>query len=629
MCGICGVIHRQKDHPVEFNDVKRMCDVIRHRGPDDEGQFVQDNVGIGMRRLSIIDLSTGAQPIFNEDRSLAIVFNGEIYNHDDIRHELLAKGHQFRTKADTEAIIHAYEEWGVDCVEKLNGMFAFAIWDDRKQRLFLARDRIGIKPLYYFQDNDQLVFGSELKSIVQISTVPREIEPKALDTFLTFEYIPSPYSIFKNVFKLPPGHWMIYEDGQAKVRPYWSLEYQKSELSEKQLLQKFDELLEDSINIRLMSDVPLGAFLSGGLDSSTIVAMMRRRNESVKSFSIGFDDPTYNELPYARAVAEHFNTEHFEEIITPDVAHLTEKILWMLDEPFGDFSVFPTYLVSEMARKNVKVVLSGDGGDELLAGYDTYIAQKVAQRYAKLPSFLRKGMIEPIVNALPPTNKKKGFINKSKRFIEGARLPDHLQHVRWMIFMQSAEKEMLYSADFSDSLHGYNSFGFIEDYFRRSASDEPLDQQEYVDINSYLVDDILVKVDRMSMANSLEARVPFLDHRFVEFAATLPGSLRLKGKRTKHILKASLERELPNQIINRGKEGFSIPIKNWIKEDLSPMMLESLSEANVKEKGFFEPKFVNRLVDEHIKGEENHSHRLWALIVFHMWYDLYMKKEMA
>ena len=627
MCGICGVVHRQKDHPVDFNDVKRMCDVIRHRGPDDEGQFVHNNVGIGMRRLSIIDLSTGAQPIFNEDRSMAIVFNGEIYNHDAIRHELLAMGHQFRTKADTEAIIHAYEEWGVECVKKLNGMFAFAIWDDRKKRLFLARDRIGIKPLYYFQDSTQLVFGSELKSIVQINSVPREIEPKALDTFLTFEYIPSPYSIFKNVFKLPPGHWMIYEDGQAKVKPYWSLEYQKSELSEQQLLQQFDELLEDAVNIRLMSDVPLGAFLSGGLDSSTIVAMMRRRNESVKSFSIGFDDPTYNELPYARAVAEHFNTEHFEEIITPDVAHLTEKILWMLDEPFGDFSVFPTYLVSEMARKNVTVVLSGDGGDELLAGYDTYIAQKVALRYAKLPAFLRKGMIEPIINALPPTNKKKGFVNKSKRFIEGARLPEHLQHVRWMIFMQSAEKEMLYSADFSDSLHGYNSFGFIEDYFRRSASVEPLDQQEYVDIKTYLVDDILVKVDRMSMANSLEARVPFLDHRFVEFAATIPGSLRLKGKRTKHILKASLERELPPQIINRGKEGFSIPIKNWIKNELKPMMLESLSDANVREKGFFEPRFVNRLVDEHVKGEENHSHRLWALMVFHMWYDLYMKKD--
>jgi len=630
MCGICGVVHRQKDHPVEIRDIKRMCDVIRHRGPDDEGRFVQHNVGIGMRRLSIIDLSTGAQPIFNEDHSLAIVFNGEIYNHQDLRVELSAKGHRFQTKTDTEAIIHAYEEWGVDCVKKLNGMFGFAVWDDRQQRLFLARDRIGIKPLYYYLDQNQLVFGSELKSIIQINSVPREIEPKALDTFLTFEYIPSPYSIFKDVFKLPPGHWMIYQNGEAKIQPYWQLEYQKSEMSEQQLLQRFDELLQDAVNIRLMSDVPLGAFLSGGLDSSSIVAMMRRKSgNAVKSFSIGFDDPTYNELPYARAVASHFDTEHFEEIITPDVGRLTQKILWMLDEPFGDFSVFPTYLVSEMARKNVTVVLSGDGGDELLAGYDTYMAQKVAQHYARLPAFLRKGLVEPIVNALPPTTMKKGFINKAKRFVEGARLPGHLQHVRWMIFLQGAEKNMLYSADFAASLNGYNSTGFIEEYFRRSSSSDPLDQQEYVDIKSYLVDDILVKVDRMSMANSLEARVPFLDHRFVEFAASIPSGLRLNGKRTKHILKKALQRELPMQIIERGKEGFSIPIKNWIKNELKSMMLDSLSEANVRDKGFFEPRYVNRLVNEHITGSENHSHRLWALMVFHMWYDLYMKRDAA
>jgi len=630
MCGICGVVYHEKDHAVDVYDVKRMCDVIRHRGPDDEGQYVHKNVGIGMRRLSIIDLSSGAQPIFNEDRSMAIVFNGEIYNHEDIRHELISKGHVFRTHSDTEAIIHAYEEWGVDCVKKLNGMFAFAVWDSRKQRLFMARDRIGIKPFYYYHDSTQLVFGSELKSIVQLDSVPREIEAKALDTFLTFEYIPSPFSILKNVFKLPPGHWMVYENGQINIQCYWNLEYHQSSLSEPQLIKQFDELLQDAVNIRLMSDVPLGAFLSGGLDSSTIVAMMRRSSaDAVKTFSIGFDDPTYNELPYARAVARHFNTEHFEEIITPDVAGLTEKILWMLDEPFGDFSVFPTFMVSEMARKNVTVVLSGDGGDELLAGYDTYIAQKVARRYSRLPAFLRKGMIEPIVNALPPTDKKKGFINKSKRFIEGARLPAHLQHVRWMIFLQSAEKEMLYSSEFSSSLNGYNSFGFIEDYFRRSTSLDPLDQQEYVDIKTYLVDDILVKVDRMSMANSLEARVPFLDHRFVEFAATIPGSLRLNGKRTKHILKSTLQRELPMQIIERGKEGFSIPIKNWIKNELKPLMLDSLSESNVRQKGFFEPAFVNRLVKEHLQGEENHSHRLWALMVFHMWHDLYMKKDAA
>ncbi len=627
MCGICGVIHRKKDHPVQFADVKKMCDVIKHRGPDDEGQYVHENVGLGMRRLSIIDLSTGHQPIFNEDRSMAIVFNGEIYNHKDIRKELEPKGHIFSTHTDTEAILHAYEEWGVECVTKLNGMFGFAIWDGRKDRLFVARDRVGIKPMYYYVDENQFVFGSELKSLVQLDSVPREIEPKALDTFLTFEYIPSPYSIFKNIFKLPPGHWMLYENGETKIRQYWQLTYQRSNASTTELERRLEELLEDAVNIRLMSDVPLGAFLSGGLDSSSIVAMMtRHQKDPVKSFSIGFDEATYNELPYARAIAEKFKTEHFEEIITPDAASLTEKILWMLDEPFGDFSVFPTYLVSEMARKNVTVVLSGDGGDELLAGYDTYIAQGVARRYAKLPVFLRKGAIEPIVNALPPTDKKKGFINKSKRFIEGARLPDPLQHVRWMIFLQRAEKELLYSSDFSRSLNGYNSHGFIQEYFSQVTSTDPLDQMEYVDIKSYLVDDILVKVDRMSMANSLEARVPFLDHRFVEFAATIPSELRLNGKRTKHILKTSLQHVLPMDILERGKEGFSIPIKNWLKNELKPMMMSALSEQNIKDKGFFDPQYVNRLVDEHLKGRENHSHRIWALMVFHMWYDLYMKK---
>ncbi len=626
MCGICGIVHRKSDSPVDPHDIKNMCDVITHRGPDDEGKFVSNNVGLGMRRLSIIDLSTGAQPIFNEDRSIAIVFNGEIYNHQNLRHELQAKGHVFVTKTDTEAILHAYEEYGADCVTKLNGMFGFAIWDSRKHRLFVARDRIGIKPMYYYCDQEQFVFGSELKSIVQVPSVPRNIEPRALDTFLTFEYIPSPYSIFRNVFKLPPGHWLMYENGQVKTQQYWHLEYQRSSHSSRQLQQNLQELLEDAVRVRLMSDVPLGAFLSGGLDSSSIVAMMcRASSDKVKSFSIGFDDTTYNELPYARAVASHFGTEHFEEIITPDVASLTEKILWMLDEPFGDFSVFPTYLVSQMARKNVTVVLSGDGGDELLAGYDTYIAQQVARRYAKLPAFLRKGAIEPIVNAMPPTDKKKGFINKSRRFVEGARLSGDLQHVRWMIFLQQAEKELLYADDFRRSLNGYDSHGFIRDYFRQVSTGNPLDEQEYVDIKTYLVDNILVKVDRMSMANSLEARVPFLDHRFVEFAATLPSEMRLFKNRTKHILKESLRDVLPLNIIERGKEGFSIPIKNWVKKELKPHMMDALSERNVKDKGYFNPNYVNRLVQEHLVGRENHSHRLWALMVFHMWHDLYMK----
>ncbi|MDZ7369672.1 MAG: asparagine synthase (glutamine-hydrolyzing) [candidate division KSB1 bacterium] len=626
MCGICGVIHRRREEPVDAAVLKRMCDVVIHRGPDGEGQAVFDGAGIGMRRLSIIDLEGGAQPMYNEDHTLAIVFNGEIYNHNELREKLTAKGHRFRTRCDTEAIIHAYEEYGVDCPNHLNGMFAFAVYDIPKHRLFLARDRLGVKPLYYALDDHRLLFGSEIKSILQVPGVPRSIDPHALDAFLTFEYIPAPMSIFQAVRKLPPGHWLLYEDGRCTIRAYWSLQYAASAEPQHRLFERFRELLEDAVRIRLMSDVPLGAFLSGGLDSSSVVAMMHRTAaERVKSFSIGFTDATYNELPYARTVARWFDTEHHEEIIEPQVVSLTEKILWMLDEPFGDFSVFPTYLVSQMARRHVTVALSGDGGDELLAGYDTYIAQKMAAKWNRLPSFLRRGVLEPIIERLPPTEKKKGLINRAKRFVEGARLPEKLQHVRWMIFLQQSEKELLYSPDFSRALAGYDSFGFLDEYFRSSGSNVPLDQQEYVDIKTYLVDDILVKVDRMSMAVSLEARVPFLDYRFVEFAATLPPHLRLNGNRTKYILREALRDVLPPLILRRGKEGFSIPIKNWLKNELKPMMMEALSETNVRAKGYFSPSYVQKLIDEHLRGVENHSHRLWALMVFHLWHDLYMK----
>jgi asparagine synthase (glutamine-hydrolysing) len=628
MCGICGIINRDFRVPVNAAIVKKMNDAIIHRGPDDEGQHVKQNVGLGMRRLSIIDLVTGAQPIYNEDKTVVIVFNGEIYNHDVVRSELEKKGHHFRTNADTEVIIHAYEEFGVDCVKKLNGMFAFSIWDERKKRLFIARDRIGIKPLYYYVDEKRIVFGSEIKSILQVPEVPREVDRKALDTFLTFEYIPSPSSIFKGIYKLPAGHWLLFENGQIKTEKYWFLDYKASPKNEDQLAEELREILLDAVKVRLMSDVPLGSFLSGGLDSSSIVAMMSKSMSTpVKSFSIGFDDSTYNELPYARAVAKHFNTDHFEEIIKPNAVELTEKIIGQLDEPFGDFSVFPTYLVSQMARKHVTVVLSGDGGDELLAGYDTYIAEKIAKRYARLPSFFRNGFVGPIINSVPPTDKKKGLVNKAKRFIEGTNLPKELQHVRWMIFLQEAEKQLLYTKNFGQELNDHDPYQFILEKIDQISSTEPLDQQEYIDIKTYLVDDILVKVDRMSMAVSLEARVPLLDHRFVEFAATIPGPMRLKEKRTKHILKKAMTGILPDYIINRGKEGFSIPIKNWMKNELYPMMMDALSESNVKDAGFFEPKYVTQLVNEHLKGSENHSHRLWALMMFHMWRDIYLKRQ--
>jgi len=627
MCGICGVTYFDRERNVSELEVKGMCDVIRHRGPDDQGWITKGNYGIGMRRLSIIDLFTGRQPISNEDGSIWIVFNGEIYNHMELRDELVKKGHTFQTKCDTEAIVHAYEEYGEDCPKKLNGMFGFAILDQKKQTLFLARDRLGIKPLYYYHDSGKFAFGSELKSILQVENIPREVDKRALDIFLTFEYIPSPYSIFEGIRKLPPGHSLTLKDGRITIKEYWDLRFDEKETPEDDLCEQLLDLFQDAVKIRLMSDVPLGAFLSGGIDSSAIVAMMSRvMDRPVKTFSIAFKEDTYNESPYAQQIANRFNTEHHVEVIEPNALELTEKLVGFLDEPFGDFSIFPTYLVSKMARKHVTVSLSGDGGDELFAGYDTYIANKAGRAYERLPGLLR-GAMHPILNRIPPTEKKKGLINRAKRFVEGMQLPPDLEHTRWMIFLQEAEKSKLYSDDLQDVLNGSDSFEFIRSYFNRVNTTDPLNRQLYVDIKSYLVDDILVKVDRMSMATSLETRVPFLDHRFVEFTATIPSRLKLQGKSTKYLLKKAMQGILPPEILNRGKEGFSIPIKNWLKTDLKSLMLEVLEPQKIKREGFFNANYVEQLKKEHLSGKKNHSHRLWSMMVFGIWQNLYLRGE--
>ena len=628
MCGICGIIHTDTEKTVVPALVKEMCDVIYHRGPDDDGIYTRANVGIGMRRLSIIDLVTGKQPISNENGDMWIVFNGEIYNHQEIRNELQNRGHRFRTKTDTESIIHAYEEYGDKCVARLNGMFAFAIWDDRKKQLFLARDRIGIKPLYYFFDRQRFVFGSEIKSILKAGNIPKTIDLQALDHFLTFEYIPAPLSIFKEIRKLPPGHTLtLTELKNVNIRQYWDLPVENNGVDILEKREELFETLQDAVRIRLMSDVPLGAFLSGGVDSSTVVALMSQvLNQPVKTFSIGFEDQTYNELNYARLIAKKFNTEHHEFIIQANALELADKLLYYLDEPFGDFSIFPTYLVSKIAKDFVTVVLSGDGGDELFAGYDTYIADQLATRYAKIPRWLRNSFIHPIVDSIPPSPKKKGLINRTKRFVEGMKLPEDLHHARWMIFLQQIERELLYTNDVKSQILREDSYQFIRKYFRNviPQTNDDINQQMYVDVKTYLVDNILVKVDRMSMATSLEARVPFLDHRVVELAATIPGEGKLQGRRSKIVLKQAMDKLLPREILYRGKEGFSIPIKNWIKNELKPMMLDILSRDRLKREGFFNPDFVEKLIKEHLDGKENHSHRLWALMIFGRWYEIYM-----
>jgi asparagine synthase (glutamine-hydrolysing) len=625
MCGICGIFNFEISNQFDPGMLQEMCGVLYHRGPDDEGYYTNKNIGLGMRRLSIIDLESGNQPISNEDKSIWIVFNGEIYNYKELKKELLNKGHFFSTRSDTETIVHAYEEYGNDCVTRLNGMFAFALWDQKRNLLLLARDRLGKKPLYYYFNGRSLIFASEIKSLLKSGMIEPCLDVEALDLFLTFEYIPAPWSIFKKIRKLLPGHILEVKDSKCTATSYWDLTMENSQHAYEKPEIRLIELLEDSVRLRMISDVPLGIFLSGGVDSSAILAMMSRHSSMpIKTFSIGFDDDSYNELKHARLVAKMFNTDHHEEIIKPDVVKWIENLIYFLDEPLGDTSIFPTYLVSRLARKDVKVVLSGDGGDEIFAGYETYIANKVDRIYSRIPKFLMEDLVKKTIKILPPSSKKKGILNKTKRFLEGSTLPEHMQHVRWMIYLSEEEKRVLYNKEFRNSLHNTNSYGWLEHYFDRVSSVEPLKQQQYVDIKTFLADDILVKVDRMSMANSLETRAPLLDYRLVEFAAELSPSLKLRGLKSKYIFKKALREYLPKSILLRKKEGFSSPIKNWLRKDLKPMMMDVLSSSIVRQRGYFNSSYVERLINEHAAGKENHAHRLWPLMLFELWHHNYL-----
>ncbi len=625
MCGICGIAYTDTERRPDPDLLKTMCGTMVHRGPDDEGQIVSGPVGLGMRRLSIIDLNTGHQPVSNEDGSVWIVFNGEIYNFRDLRQELVSLGHVFRTQSDTEVIVHGYEAWGPDVCAKLNGIFGFAVWDDRKKRLVLGRDHVGVKPLYYCHDGERLVFGSEIKAILACPGVGRTLDMHALDHYLTFEYIPAPESIFKEIRKLRPGHRLVWQEGRISIAPYWRLVPQEKNWTREGAARRLDELLRESIRMQLVSDVPLGAFLSGGLDSSVLVSIMAGcMDRPVKTFSIGFKESSYNELRYARAVAQKYGTEHHEFIIEARALDLTEKLVRILDEPLGDFSIFPTYLVSKMARDFVTVALSGDGGDELFAGYDTYLAHRFDRRfYHRLPKAVKKGLIEPLACALPPSGRKKGPVNSFKRFIEGTRLPKSLLHARWMVFMTEKERGRLFSDGAAEAAAGQDPYDFILRHSAEAGVVDDITRMGYVDFNTYLVDDILVKVDRMSMAASLEARVPYLDPRVVEFVFTLPPELKLRGFDTKVLLKKTFWNALPPEVQNRGKQGFSIPIKNWIRGELKPMMLDLLDGTSLRNQGLFRPETVSALIDGHLKGRANHSHQLWALMVFQQWNRLY------
>ncbi len=618
MCGIAGVATFGSLGPPSERQLRAMCDTIVHRGPDGEGIDICENVGLGMRRLAVIDVAGGNQPVFNEDRTVRVVFNGEIYNFRELRGQLEKSGHRFRSRSDTEVLVHGYEEWGADLPKYLNGMFAFSLHDSAHRRLLLARDHLGIKPLFYSFDRNRLIWGSEIKVLLASGLLERALDLDALGEFLAWEYVPGASTLFAAVKKLEPG-FLIEMDLTApdcEPRRYWDIPAgeESSPRSPGEWQELVAETLDRCVRRQLISDVPLGAFLSGGVDSSLVVSAMGE----AETFSIGFDDPSYNELDYARAVAESLGVKHTVEVIKPHVADLFDHLMTYMDDPIGDFSIFPTYLVSRLARRHVTVALSGDGGDELFGGYETYLADRLQRIYALLPSALRKRVLAPFVHAIPPRPEKKGPLNKLKRFVEGAELPDELGHARWRIFASDALCNELFAPDAAAALTRPRG-EHITELFREAGPRSPLARSLYVDVKSYLSDNCLVKVDRMSMANSLESRVPLLDRELVELAFQVPDELKIRNGKTKVLLKRIAAQRIPERCVYRPKEGFSIPMKHWLSRQFRPLLEDLLAPNRIKSGGLFDPETVTRLRREHFSGAANHSHVLWSLLMFEAW----------
>jgi asparagine synthase (glutamine-hydrolysing) len=582
--------------------------------------MVSGAVALGMRRLSIIDLAGGNQPMSGcPAAEVTIVFNGEIYNYRELQRELEQRGHSFKTHSDTETILHAYEEYGAQCARHLRGMFAFAIWDARRQELFIARDRAGKKPLYYtVTPRGTLLFGSELKSLREHPEFHGEMSVEALDAYLTFGYVPDPLTIFRDVHKLPPGHHLTFSAGKVRVEEYWDFPYEEPQVeparNEEDCLDELRALLDEAVRVRLVADVPLGAFLSGGVDSSAVVGLMARHTpRPVKTFSIGFHEDSYNELKYARVAAKKFGTDHHEFVVTPDICEIVDELVWHFDEPFADSSAIPTYMVSKLAREFVKVVLSGDGGDELFGGYTRYAIDRKRSGFARLPRVLRKGLMQPLGRRLPHGAWGRNYI-----YVNAFEPLD--RYIEDISIFTRLNKPSLYTEDFRRKLGTTEAAARFREYTARSRAEDALDPLLYLDSKTYLPGDILTKVDRMSMAVSLEARAPLLDHKLIEFVCTrIPASMKMKGLETKHIFKRAVEGLVPAEILNRPKQGFGVPIEQWINEQLRERVRGTLTEARTRQRGLIEPRYVNLLLDEHERGRRDHATALWALFMLELW----------
>ena len=626
MCGICGIV----DYGGQRSDFERrlpaMVETLRHRGPDESGTWAGPHAGLGHARLSIIDLSDGRQPLSNEDGTVWITYNGEVYNFPELRRELEAKGHRFRTRTDTEVIVHLYEEEGIGCVDRLRGMFAFGLWDARSQSLYLVRDRLGIKPLYYTVLNGRLIFGSEIKAILAHGDVPRQVREDALSDYLTFLYVPAPKTMFKGVFKLEPGHWLRFDATGVRDQEYWDLEpAPPTEESKDVIEQSLRDRLAESVDLRLVSDVPLGAFLSGGVDSSSVVAMMAHAGQDpLVTVSVGFSEKRYNELPYARAIAERYHTQHHEEVVRPEATRVVERLAWHYDEPFADYSAIPTYYVSKAAREHVTVALSGDGGDENFGGYRRYRFDLMERRVRGwLPNALRRWVVRPLARVYPKADWLPRPL-RAKTTLGNLAVDAPTAYCRSVGFLSDEQKTAFYTGDLADALDDYRSADIIRGWMQRGPR-RGLDQLLYTDIKTYLVDDILTKVDRASMAVSLEVRVPLLDHCFVEFAQRVPASMKVRRGQGKAILKSAMEPYVDRNTLYRRKQGFTPPLGEWMRGPLRERVGDLLLRGGAAYADFIRQPAIAKAWEDHQAGLRNYTPLLWSILMFEQWADRFVR----
>lgn len=626
MCGIVGISYTNS-RSVERVILERMNQRIAHRGPDEDGFYLKENIGLAMRRLSIIDLAGGQQPIFNQDRTKAIVYNGEVYNFQLLRADLEKEGHKFQTNSDTEVILHLYDRHGVDCLQSLRGMFAFAIWDETDKSLFLARDRVGKKPLLYsHQPNGDLIFGSEFRALLEHPAISREVDYNAIDSYMSYLCVPAPQTAFKQIRKLEPGHWLRWKDGKIETKRYWLPNFSKKiKITEQEAEEETLRILRESVKLRMISEVPLGAFLSGGVDSSTVVALMAETSEKpVKTFSIGFEEQDFSELKYARRVAEHVGAEYHEFIVKPDALEVLPVLVEHYGEPYADSSAIPTYYVSKETRKYVTVALNGDGGDESFAGYERYMAMRIAEAYYRFPKLARQIFLETPVNLIPTSELRKSRVRDAKRFLQAASLPKVERYFRWVSSFNQEAKAELYTREFAERTSANEPSRFLRQWFAKANGSGILDTTLLTDQMTYLPNDLLVKVDIASMANSLEARSPFLDHHLIEFAASLPEKIKARRFETKSFLKRIAARLVPREVVYRRKMGFGVPVGSWFRGEMKDFARAVLLSEKSLRRGIAKPEMIEKYVREHTEAERDHAFQIWTLLMLELWFQSFI-----